>query len=137
MILDPLHYALSVASGAIVGLILALVGGGGSILAVPLMVYVVAVPSAHVAIGTSAFAVALSAGAGLVRHARAGHVKWRCAGLFASIGVVGALVGSTLGMAFDGHKLLAAFAIVMLLAGVLMLRKRCVAGNPDAQCGRE
>lgn len=137
MIFDPLHYALSIASGALVGLILALVGGGGSILAVPLMMYVVAVPSAHVAIGTSAFAVALSAGAGLVRHARAGHVKWRCAGVFASVGVVGALVGSTLGMAFDGSKLLAAFAVVMLLAGVLMLRKRCVAGNPDAQCGRE
>jgi hypothetical protein len=137
MILDPLHYALSVASGAVVGLILALVGGGGSILAVPLMVYVVAVPSAHVAIGTSAFAVALSAGAGLIRHARAGHVKWRCAGIFAGIGVVGALVGSTLGMTFEGHKLLGAFAVVMLFAGVLMLRNRCVAGDPDAQCGRE
>lgn len=134
MIFDPLHYALSIASGALVGLILALVGGGGSILAVPLMVYVVAVPSAHVAIGTSAFAVAFSAGAGLVEHARAGHVNWRCAGIFAGIGIVGALVGSTLGMAFDGRKLLAAFAIVMLLAGVLMLKKRCVAGNPDAQC---
>lgn len=137
MILDPLHYALGAASGALVGLILALAGGGGSILAVPLMVYVVAVPNAHVAIGTSAFAVALSAGTGLIKHAHAGHVKWRCAGLFAGIGIIGAMIGSTLGMAFDGHKLVAAFAVVMVLAGVLMLRKRCVAGNPDAQCGRK
>lgn len=137
MILDPLHYALGAASGALVGLILALAGGGGSILAVPLMVYVVAVPSAHVAIGTSAIAVALSAGAGLIKHAHAGHVNWRCAGLFAGIGIIGALVGSTLGMAFDGHKLVAAFAVVMLLASVLMLRKRCVVGNPDAQCSQK
>ena len=73
---------LGVASGAIVGFSLGLVGGGGSILAVPLMFYLVGVPSAHVAIGTSALAVAVNAAANLAQHARAGTVKWRCASVF-------------------------------------------------------
>ena len=62
-----------------VGFVLGLVGGGGSILAVPLLVYVVGVPSPHIAIGTSAIAVALSAAANLAGHARARTVKWPCA----------------------------------------------------------
>jgi uncharacterized membrane protein YfcA len=111
--------------------------GGGSILAVPLMVYLVGVPSAHVAIGTSALAVAANATAGLVNHARAGTVKWRCALMYAGAGVAGAFAGSTVGKAFDGHKLLFLFAIVMFVVGVLMLRGRADVGNPGAQCNRE
>ncbi len=65
------HDLLAIASGSIVGFVLGLVGGGGSILAVPLLVYVVGVPSPHIAIGTSAIAVALSAAANLAGHARA------------------------------------------------------------------
>lgn len=78
-------------SGGIVGLVLGLVGGGGSILAVPLLVYAVGVTSPHVAIGTSAIAVSLSALGNVVSHARAGNVKWRCAAVFASAGVFGAV----------------------------------------------
>ena len=63
---------LGLASGALVGFSLGLVGGGGSILAVPLMVYVVGVPDAHVAIGTSAIAVAANAAVNLSNHARGG-----------------------------------------------------------------
>lgn len=63
--LEPIQYALGVLSGGVVGFVLGLVGGGGSILAVPLMVYVVGVANPHVAIGTSAFAVAVNAGSGL------------------------------------------------------------------------
>ena len=70
-----LHDLLAVASGGAVGFVLGLVGGGGSILAVPLLVYVVGVPSPHVAIGTSAIAVAASAAANLVGHALA---RLRC-----------------------------------------------------------
>ena len=71
--------ALGVASGVVVGFSLGLVGGGGSILAVPLMIYLVGVPSAHVAIGTSALAVAVNAAANLVaaRAARNGEVAVR------------------------------------------------------------
>lgn len=69
------HNLLAIFSGSIVGFVLGLIGGGGSILAVPLLVYVVGVQSPHVAIGTSAVAVALSAAASLVDHARHDHVK--------------------------------------------------------------
>lgn len=66
---------LAAGSGGIVGVILGLVGGGGSILAVPLLTYVVGVSSPHVAIGTSALAVSVSAAGNLVPQWRAGNVK--------------------------------------------------------------
>src|SRR3546814_2680885 len=82
--LDTLQYVLGALSGGLVGFSLGLVGGGGSILAVPLMVYLVGVPSPHMAIGTSALAVAVNAATGLVSHARAHTVKWRCGGMYRS-----------------------------------------------------
>src|SRR3546814_8401901 len=75
--LDTLQYLLGGLSGGIVGFTLGLVGGGGSILAVPLMVYLVGVASPHVAIGASALAVAANAASGPAQHARAGTVNWR------------------------------------------------------------
>ncbi|WP_342248981.1 sulfite exporter TauE/SafE family protein [Sphingomonas sp. OTU376] len=134
--LEPLQYLLGTGSGALVGFTLGLVGGGGSILAVPLMVYLVGVPSAHVAIGTSALAVAANAATGLVSHARARTVKWRCGGIYAGAGLIGALAGSTLGKAIDGQKLLALFALLMVAVGMLMLRKRTGEDRPDVQCNR-
>jgi len=114
---------LTIGSGAVVGMVLGLIGGGGSILAMPLLVYVVGVTSTHVAIGTSAVAVALSAFANLVGHARQGNVKWRCALVFAAAGIVGALLGSTLGKQFDGQKLMLLFGFLMIvIAGAMFLR---------------
>ncbi len=130
MALEPLQYLLGAASGTLVGFILGLLGGGGSILAVPLMVYLVGVSNPHVAIGTSALAVAVNAGANLVPHARAGNVKWRCAGVYAATGIAGAWIGSSLGKAFDGEKLLFFFALLMILVGALMLKRRDASGNP-------
>ena len=135
--LDLVQYLLGAGSGALVGFVLGLVGGGGSILAVPLLVYLVGVPTPHVAIGTSAFAVAINAASGLVNHARAGTVKWRCAIVFALSGVAGAFVGSTIGKAFDGQKLLFLFALVMIAVGLLMLRRGRKAGDPHVRLGRE
>lgn len=135
--LDSGQYLLGAFSGGLVGLVLGLVGGGGSILAVPLMVYLVGVPSAHVAIGTSALAVAANAAVGLGNHARAHNVKWRCGGIYAAAGIAGALAGSTVGKLIDGEKLLFLFAIVMLVVGALMLRSRGDPGNPGAECNRE
>lgn len=137
MTLGPIQYLLGAFSGGLVGFTLGLVGGGGSILAVPLMVYIVGVTNAHVAIGTSALAVAANAAAGLMNHARVGTVKWRCALMYACAGVAGAFAGSSVGKAFDGQKLLFLFAIVMVVVGVLMLRGRGEAGNPGAECTRE
>jgi uncharacterized membrane protein YfcA len=136
-VLEPLQYALGAASGSLVGFTLGLVGGGGSILAVPLMVYLVGVPSPHIAIGTSAVAVAANAAANLVPHARAGNVKWRCASMYAAAGVAGAWFGSGLGKAFDGDKLLFLFALLMIVVGGLMLKGRETLGNPTVRLNRE
>jgi uncharacterized membrane protein YfcA len=134
--LDTVQYMLGALSGIVVGFVLGLVGGGGSILAVPLMVYLVGVRDPHMAIGTSAFAVAVNAATGLANHARAGTVKWRCALMYAGAGIAGAFAGSTAGKAFDGQKLLFLFAILMVIVGVMMLRGRKKAGNPDVACNR-
>lgn len=137
MHLDAVQYVLGGFSGGLVGFTLGLFGGGGSILAVPLMVYLVGVPNPHMAIGTSAFAVSANAFSNLLGHARAGHVKWRCAGLYSVSGIIGALLGSSFGKMIDGQKLLALFALLMLFVGVMMFRKRGADGDPGAQCSRE
>jgi uncharacterized protein len=131
LILTITQGALGLASGALVGFSLGLVGGGGSILAVPLMVYVVGVPEPHVAIGTSAFAVAANAALNLSNHARGGTVVWSCALMFAGAGIIGAFAGSVLGKMIDGHKLLALFALIMLVIAALMLKTRARVGLPD------
>ncbi len=130
------HDLLATGSGMIVGLVLGLIGGGGSLLAVPLLIYGVGVASPHVAIGTSAIAVAVSALGNLVAHGRAGHVKWPCAVTFAGAGILGALVGSSAAKALDGQKLLVLFGLVMLVVGGLMLRGRGSEGNPAVRLSR-
>ena len=127
---------LGAASGSLVGFSLGLVGGGGSILAVPLMVYLVGVPSAHVAIGTSSLAVAASAAFNLMIHARTGMVKWGCAAVLAAAGVVGAALGSVVGKMVDGPRLLMMFALLMLVVAFLMRRRRDHGGNKSVQLNR-
>lgn len=127
---------LAAGSGLIVGLVLGLVGGGGSLLAVPLLIYGVGVASPHVAIGTSAIAVAVSALGNLIARGRAGHVKWPCAVTFAGAGILGALAGSSAAKALDGQKLLILFGLVMLVVGSLMLRRRDDEGNPRVRLSR-
>jgi uncharacterized membrane protein YfcA len=119
MVLQP---ALAVASGGLVGFTLGLIGGGGSIMATPLLLYVVGLPP-HAAIGTGALAVSFNAFANFASHARAGNVRWRDAGLFAVIGAGGAAIGSWIGKDVDGQRLLFLFALLMMVVGVLMLRR--------------
>ena len=128
---------LTVASGAVVGFSLGLVGGGGSVLAVPLLVYVVGVSDPHVAIGTSALAVGLNAAWNLITHFKAGNVKFGCAATFAIFGILGAIVGSTIGKTMDGDRLLALFGLVMILIGATMVRKPREIGNDDVHLDRE
>ena len=136
MTIGLVQYALGGASGLLVGFILGLVGGGGSILAVPLIVYIVGVSDPHVAIGTTAVAVAANAAINLMTHARAGIVKWGCAGLFAASGVAGAFLGSSLGKAIAGQKLLFLFALLMFAVGFLMLRRRGQDGDAEVKLCR-
>ena len=121
--MDLAQPALALLCGGAVGFVLGLIGGGGSILATPLLLAVVGLPP-HQAIGTGALAVAVNAFANLASHARAGHVRWRPAGIFALVGAIGAALGSTLGKAFDGERLLALFALLMLVVGLLALREQ-------------
>ena len=86
-------------SGSLVGFVLVLIGGGGSVLAVPLLVYFVGVASPHVAIGTSSVAVAINAFVNLLGHWRQGNVRWPCAVVFTLAGVAGAALGSIAGKA--------------------------------------
>ncbi|MDN3564858.1 sulfite exporter TauE/SafE family protein, partial [Paeniroseomonas aquatica] len=122
---------LAILSGSLVGFTLGLIGGGGSILATPLLLYVVGM-SPHAALGTGALAVSANAFANFAGHARAGNVRWPAAAVFAATGVMGALIGSTVGKAFDGERLILLFAILMMVVGVVMLRPRKDGGTQAA-----
>lgn len=113
-------------SGGAAGFILALIGGGGSVLATPLLLYVVGIASPHVALGTGALAVSVNAYVNFLGHARKGHVHWRCALLFSAVGMLGAGLGSSLGLRVDGDILLLLFGVVMIAIALLMLRPRRV-----------
>jgi uncharacterized membrane protein YfcA len=120
--MEPVTLALAAMSGMIVALFLTVFGGGGSVLAVPLLLYVVGVRDPHVAIGVSAAGVSLNALTALVGQARAGRVRWPCAVVFALFGVAGAWAGSSLAKTIDGHQLLLFFALAMAAVGAAMLR---------------
>ncbi len=135
-LIDLVTGASAILSGAAIGMILGLVGGGGSILAVPLLVHVVGIRLPHVAIGTAAVAVGLNAAMGLIGHSRAGNVQWRCGAVFAAAGVAGALTGAALGKSYDGHSLLFLFGALMVVVGGWMLCKRSVLIRPDVSLDR-
>lgn len=136
--MDPASVIIAaLVSGALIGLILGLVGGGGSILAVPLLVYFVGVGQPHYAIGTAAIAVTLNALSGLIGHARHGNIRWPCAFSFALAGVAGAGLGAELGKAFDGERLVGLFGLLMVVVGALMLRGRKGGGDPAVRLTRE
>ncbi|MCF8504959.1 MAG: sulfite exporter TauE/SafE family protein [Caulobacter sp.] len=122
--------ALAVTSGALVGLLLALFGGGGSVLATPLLLYVVGIRDPHIAIGTSAAAVAVNALINLIGHGRSGRVKWPCATVFAAAGLAGSFMGSTLAKQVDGQRLLLFFAMAMAAIALSMLRRPKNEGDP-------
>ncbi len=114
---------LVVLAGVIVGFSLGLIGGGGSILAVPLLLYLVGYQNLHVVIGTTALAVALTAFINLIPHWRAGNVRWKPAIAFAIPGALGAALGAQIGKIFPGKALLFLFALLMIVVAILMLRR--------------
>ncbi|SDB74673.1 sulfite exporter TauE/SafE family protein [Belnapia rosea] len=114
---------LALGSGSLVGFVLGLIGGGGSIVATPLLLYAVGLPP-HVALGTGALAVSANAFVNFAGHARAGNVRWNVAAIFSVTGVLGALGGSTLGKAMDGQRLVLLFAVMMVVIGFAMLQPR-------------
>lgn len=122
--MSSIQILLAVLSGGAVGFTLGLIGGGGSILAVPLLLYVVGLHDPHIVIGSTAFAVAVNAYLNLIPHWKAKHIRWKAAIAFAIPGAVGALLGSGIGKMVNGKALLFLFAILMLVIAILMLRPK-------------
>jgi uncharacterized membrane protein YfcA len=127
--LTTMQIILSILSGSVVGFTLGLIGGGGSILAVPLLLYVVGIHDPHIVIGSTALAVAVNAFLNLIPHWRKGHVRWKAAIMFAIPGAIGAYIGSIFGKMVNDKAILFLFAILMLVIAGLMLRP----SKPDDQ----
>jgi uncharacterized membrane protein YfcA len=115
--------AVTIALAVVVGISLGLLGGGGSILTVPLLSYVAGVEPKH-AIAMSLMVVGVTSAIAAITHARAGRVRWRIAVVFGSVAMAGAYAGGWIARFIPGTALLVAFAVVMVAAGLAMLRAR-------------
>jgi len=110
---------LAVLFGSLIGLLLGLVGGGGSILTVPILVYVLD-QGVHEATATSLVIVGATALFGVVPHARAGRVAPRTALLFGGAGIAGAFAGTALNRLVSGPVILLLFGVLMLVVAARM-----------------
>lgn len=127
-ILLALPFALAI------GLALGLVGGGGSILAVPVLVYVLGEPVKQATTASLAI-VGTTALVGAADHVRAGGVRFRVAIAFGAAGAVGAFAGTALNRLVSGHAILIAFGLVMLAAAYALLRRRGRGSDRDELSG--
>lgn len=114
---------LVVALAVLIGVALGLLGGGGSILAVPLLVYVAGM-DAKEAIATSLLVVGVTSTVAAVGHARAGRVRWGTGLVFGAAAMAGAYVGGRVAEFVPGTWLLAGFAVMMLATAAAMIRGR-------------
>ena len=128
-----LQYILAIVSGVAVGFSLGLIGGGGSILAVPLFIYFVGINHPHLAIGTTALAVGITAYINFMQHLKKKNANIKLGGVFALVGIIGVLIGSTLGLIIKGGELLFFFSMLMIVIGVYMYISKCRA-VPDEDC---
>ncbi|MEZ5098427.1 MAG: sulfite exporter TauE/SafE family protein [Thermoleophilia bacterium] len=126
--------ALAVPIGLALGLALGTVGGGGAVLALPVLVYVLG-QSVHAATTASLLVVAGAALAGAIGHARGGRMCWRIAGAFAGAAIPGSLLGTAANAAVPATGLLAGFAVLMLVVAWVTRRRAAQAtGAEDAGC---
>ncbi len=115
--------ALAAFLAIFIGMAVGMLGGGGSILPTPLLIYVVGF-DAKQAIAASLFVVGVTSIFGLISHARAGRVVWRIGLLFGGAGMVGAFIGGQIGSHLPSTLLLAAFAVMIGITAVAMIRGR-------------
>ncbi|RZU75053.1 hypothetical protein EV384_3575 [Micromonospora kangleipakensis] len=121
---------LTVGLAVLIGISLGLLGGGGSILAVPLLVYVADLPAKE-AIATSLLVVGATSAVGVLPHVRAGRVRWRTGLIFGFAGMTGAYAGGRLAEFVPAGFLLTGFAVMMLATAVAMIRgRRAAEGRP-------
>ncbi|MEV0724302.1 sulfite exporter TauE/SafE family protein [Micromonospora purpureochromogenes] len=122
--------ALTIGLAVIIGVSLGLLGGGGSILAVPLLVYVADLPAKE-AIATSLLVVGATSAVGVIPHARANRVRWRTGLIFGFAGMTGAYAGGRLAEFIPAAFLLTGFAVMMLATATAMIRgRRATEGKP-------
>lgn len=114
---------LTIGLAVFVGVALGLLGGGGSILTVPLLAYVAGM-DAKQAIATSLLVVGVTSAIGAISHARAGRVQWRTGLIFGAAGMAGAYGGGLLARFIPGSILLIGFAVMMIATAIAMLRGR-------------
>ncbi|MDQ0958604.1 putative membrane protein YfcA [Streptomyces sp. B4I13] len=127
---------LALAAGAVIGLALGALGGGGSVLAVPALIYLLGFSPVG-ATTASLVIVTLTSVTALVAHARDGNVRWRTGLLFAAAGIGPAMLGGALSARIPAAVLTAAFAVVAGVAALRMLRSRPAAeGAVPARPGR-
>ncbi|GAC1439881.1 MAG: sulfite exporter TauE/SafE family protein [Mycobacteriales bacterium] len=123
--------ALAVGLGLLIGLSLGALGGGGSILTVPALVYVLG-DRAQSATTGSLVIVGITAAAATLGHARAGHVRWRAGFAFGVTGILASFGGTALNARVDPNLLLVCFAGLMLVAAAAMLTKTLIPTHPDS-----
>jgi uncharacterized membrane protein YfcA len=127
--------AIAIAIAAVVGVALGMLGGGGSILMVPLLTYIGGLDPKQ-AIATSLLVVGVTSAVGAIGHARAGRVRWSVGLMFGVAGMAGAYGGGLLARFVSGTALLAGFGILMAVAAVAMLRERVDRSEADRASAR-
>jgi uncharacterized membrane protein YfcA len=118
--------------GLLIGVLLGLLGGGGSILAVPALVYGTGLPLAA-AVPTSLLVVGVSSATALLPRLR--QVRWRIAGVFGAAGALAAFAGAAVNRLLDPRLVLVGFALLMVAAAVRMLKKDLPGGGDCALPG--
>lgn len=116
----------------LVGISLGLLGGGGSILTVPILTYVLGMPPRE-AIAASLFIVGVTSVVGVFSHAKAHRVRWRIGLIFGGAGMVGAFAGGILGGYISGAILMLLFAVMMIATATAMIRGRRAAKTIDGE----
>ena len=120
--------------GAVIGILLGLLGGGGSILAVPALVYGTGLPLA-VAVPTSLLVVGISSATAVLPRLRARQIQWRLAAVVGGAGAMAAFAGAAVNRLLDPRIVLVGFAVLMVAAGIRMLRDQNEAGGDCALPG--
>jgi uncharacterized membrane protein YfcA len=129
--------AIAIAAGLLIGLSLGALGGGGSILAVPVLVYLLR-QSPHQATTASLLVVGIAAVGGASAHARAGRVRLKEGALFGALGIAGSYAGSRASAAVPADVLLAGFGVLMLaVAGAMTMRRHAILGPAARRGGRQ
>lgn len=121
---------IALALGAVIGVMLGLLGGGGSILAVPALVYVLGLDIGQ-AIPISLIVIGIASAVGAAPKVIAHQVQWRLAAIFAAAGIPATFLGTAIGRHLPQPVLLSGFALVMVVAGIRMLQDK---GDKGTAC---